>query len=125
MTDTLLLLVLLLQGGALALLYLVWARRAADHRADFAELKGRLTGAGTNDDSRPAQVRGAVMIFAAGILGIPAPINIVWGSIWYRRNRKALKAASAVHNLLAVIGLALSGLYLVLALIGLVMSSGN
>lgn len=41
MTDVLLTLVVLLQGAALVLLYLLFSRRAADHAADFAELKAR------------------------------------------------------------------------------------
>ncbi len=89
------------------------------------ELKDRLTGSTTNAEPRPPQIRGAVTIFVAGILGFLAPVNIIWGSIWYRRNRKALKAASAAHNLLAVIGLVFSGLYLILVLIGLVLRSGD
>jgi hypothetical protein len=89
------------------------------------ELKGQLTGFQTKEEPRPPQLRGAVMIFVAGILGFLAPVNIVWGSIWYRRNRKALKAASAAHNLLALVGLALSGLYLVLVLIALVLPAGE
>jgi hypothetical protein len=89
------------------------------------ELRGRLTGSWANEEPRPPQLRGAVMIFVAGILGFLAPVNIIWGSLWYRRNRKALKAASAAHNLLALIGLALSGLYLILVLSWLVLRSGD
>ena len=89
------------------------------------ELKGRLTGLPTEEEPRPPQLRGAVTIFIAGLLGFLAPVNLVWGSIWYRRNRKALKAASAAHNLLALIGLVFSGLYLILLLIGLILSSGD
>ena len=89
------------------------------------ELKGQLTGLPVEEEPRPPQLRGAVTIFVAGILGFLAPVNLIWGSIWYRRNRKALKAASAAHNLLALVGLALSGLYLILVLIALVLSSGD
>ena len=41
MTDALLTILLLLQGAALVLAYLIFSRRAADHTADFAELKAR------------------------------------------------------------------------------------
>ncbi len=41
MTDALLTILLLLQGAALVLAYLLFSRRAADHSADFAELKAR------------------------------------------------------------------------------------
>jgi hypothetical protein len=89
------------------------------------ELKGRLTGSWAHEEPRPPQIRGAVMIFVAGILGFLAPVNIIWGTLWYRRNGKALKAASAAHNLLALIGLALSGLYLILVLSWLVLRPGD
>lgn len=89
------------------------------------ELRDRLTGASTGEEKRTPQLRGAVLVFVAGILGFLAPVNILWGSIWYVKNRKVLKEASAAHNLVALVGLAFSGLYLILALIGLVLWSGS
>jgi len=63
---------------------------------------------------------GAVVIFICGLLGFPAPFNLLFGGIWYSQNRSRLLEASPLHNLLAIIGLSVSAFYLIIFfLIGL------
>jgi len=78
------------------------------------EIKDRLT-------KRPQDIRenkGAILIFICGLLGISAPFNLVFGGIWYQKNRKKLKEASPIHNLLAIVGLSVSVIYTLLIAIG-------
>ena len=81
------------------------------------EVKERLT-------KRPRKIeetKGAIKVFIFGLLGVTAPFNLVFGGIWYKENRAKLREASPTHNLLAIVGLAVSVFYSILILVGILM----
>lgn len=70
----------------------------------------------------PQQIKerkGALIIFICGLLGITAPLNLLFGGLWYQKNQKKLCGASPIHNLLAILGLSISGFYSLLILLGI------
>jgi hypothetical protein len=87
------------------------------------ELKDTLAGETENRPEAPGK-KGAIIVFIGGLTGILAPVNLPIGGIWYARNRRALKELSPTHNLLAIVGLVFSALYLLLGLIGIFVSKG-
>ncbi len=58
--------------------------------------------------------KGAVWIFALGLLGFPAPLVLLIGGLWYRNNAGVLKDKAPVHRLLALIGLGVAAAYMLL-----------
>lgn len=58
--------------------------------------------------------KGAVWIFALGLLGFPAPLVLLIGGLWYRNNSAVLKEKAPVHGLLAQIGLGVAAAYVLL-----------
>jgi hypothetical protein len=62
----------------------------------------------------------AVTIFVLGLLGFPAPLNLIIGGAWYLRNRARLREVAPTRNLLAVVGLAASAVYTLIMLGALV-----
>jgi len=83
------------------------------------EVKDKLT-------KKPRKIeenKGAIKVFIFGLLGITAPLNLIFGGIWYKANRWKLREASPIHNLLAIIGLSVSVFYSILILVGILLSS--
>jgi hypothetical protein len=56
----------------------------------------------------------AITIFILGLLGCPAPLNLIIGGVWYLRNRARLREVAPTKNLLAIVGLAASAVYTLL-----------
>jgi len=77
--------------------------------ASREDVRNRLLG--RRKTSRSSGSGTAVLVFILGLLGCTAPFNLLFGGIWYKRNRGKLKEASPAHNLLAIIGLAISVVY--------------
>ena len=61
----------------------------------------------------------AVIIFAAGLLGVTAPFALAIGGIWYSVNRTKLRKSSPVFGFLALAGLGISIFYTLFILLGL------
>jgi len=64
----------------------------------------------------------AIVIFICGLLGITAPLNLIFGGIWFNSNKKILHTKSPALYFLAMIGLIFSIIYLFLFIIGLLLS---
>ncbi len=62
----------------------------------------------------------AVVVFIAGILGVTAPFNLLFGGMWYLKKRNMLKEVSPLYNILALTGLSFSAVFLVLFIIGII-----
>lgn len=60
----------------------------------------------------------ALTVFFSGLVGFTAPVNLIWGGLWYFRNHSALRRDSPAHYLLASAGLLFSILYMLLFLVG-------
>jgi len=65
----------------------------------------------------------AIAIFVLGLLGCPAPLNLIIGGAWYLRNRARLREVAPTRNLLAIVGLAASAVYTLIMLGALVCRS--
>ncbi|MFQ5788290.1 MAG: hypothetical protein ACE5H1_09955 [Thermodesulfobacteriota bacterium] len=66
--------------------------------------------------------KGALSIFIFAVFGITAPFVLVFGGLWYKENRQILREESPLYNLLALVGLSVSGFYLFLMLLGIFLS---
>ncbi len=83
---------------------------------DSREMRDRLI-------KRPEKVKenkGAIVVFICGLLGCIAPFNLIFGGIWYGRNRRILREASPMHNLLAILGLIISSFYTIFTILFLI-----
>jgi hypothetical protein len=67
--------------------------------------------------------KGAIIIFICGLLGITAPFNLLFGGLWYKENKEKLKRLSPMHNLLAIVGLSISGFYSLVIFLAIIFSS--
>jgi len=83
----------------------------------------------TREDMKPKQrdpalralQNKAVWMLILGLLGFPSPFVLVIGGIWYRNHRAEIERAESVTRALAIMGLLVSGLYLVMLVIGVVL----
>ncbi len=58
--------------------------------------------------------KGAVWIFALGLVGFLAPLVLLFGGMWYKNKAPVLKEKAPVHRLLALIGLGVASVYLLI-----------
>jgi len=75
-----------------------------------------------NQESEFPEKKWAIVIFIGGLLGITAPFNLIFGGIWFNVNRQKLEAESPALYFLALLGLIISITYLILFIIGLLLS---
>lgn len=67
----------------------------------------------------------AVAIFICGLVGCTAPLNLIFGGAWFLKKRSWLREVAPTRHLLAVVGLALSALYILVMLAVLVCRAGG
>jgi hypothetical protein len=67
----------------------------------------------------------AVAIFVFGLLGCPAPLNLLIGGVWFMKRRAWLREVAPTRHILAVVGLAASALYTLVMLGALVCRPGG
>jgi len=67
--------------------------------------------------------KGAIWIFALGLLGFLAPLVLLVGGLWYKNHSEVLKEKAPVHRLLTLVGLGLSALYFLLIVVGIIIAS--
>jgi len=75
-----------------------------------------------NQESEFPEKKWAIVIFISGLLGITAPFNLIIGGIWFYGIRQKLLAESPALYFLTLIGLIFSIIYLILFIIGLLLS---
>ena len=67
--------------------------------------------------------KGATWIFIISLFGITAPFNLIFGISWYIKNKQKLIESSPTYNLLALIGFIISGFYIILFLIAIILNT--
>jgi len=75
-----------------------------------------------NKESEFPEKKWAIVIFICGLIGITAPFNLILGGLWFKGNRQKLLAESPALYFLTLIGLIFSIIYLILFIIGLLLS---
>jgi len=63
----------------------------------------------------------AIRMLIFGLLGFPSPFVLLFGGKWYRQHRKEIAQAGPATRALALMALLVSGLYLALVFLGLIL----
>ena len=66
------------------------------------------------------EMKTAVWIFIIALLGITAPLILIFAPGWHSKNKRVLIDHSPIHNLLVIMSLIVSGFYMLLFVLAIV-----
>lgn len=59
-------------------------------------------------------IGGAITVFILGLIGCTAPLNLIFGYMWFYNKKDRLREEAPIGYFLAIAGLVISGIYLAL-----------